>query len=282
MWRREERLTYWLAGRRHPDEPSFIRRLKEKLRLRYGFFPISVKENFIPIETRTLGVEEALAVDTQVQDGLASINACTERSSAEHRLDGYSGRVCSVELPAIAQVHDLKLPNEREARIQQGNLIIQKACRSLSIDVVLKCATRELGCFINALPKIIDRKQSLIGTARVGGLLSHIEIFPYKRTSLKIAEISDSECKSFLREAEAIKGVPVDRAELLAVFRHIPIEMISKMRYMAKSKVILYTICRGIRRTHTRVHDMAAIRDIVSQDVFLIPHRSRFRSVYLN
>jgi hypothetical protein len=162
------------------------------------------------------------------------------------------------------------------------NLFIQGGCRSISTDIIVKGAIHEPGYFIHALPKIIDRKQSLFGIVQVGNWLSRIELFPYKRISLQISELLDSECKSFLHEAEAIKGVPADRAELLAVFRNIPIEMISKMRYLAEKKIILYTICRGVRRTHTRVHDMAAIRDTGSQDVFLIPHRSRFQSVCLN
>jgi hypothetical protein len=281
MWRREE-IAYWLAGGRPSDELCFVGWLKEKLRLRLSLFPIFVKEDSMPIETRTFGGEEDLAIDTRVQDGLASIHAWTEHSSAVRRHDAYSGRARSVELLGGAQVQDLKLPTKQEAPIRQMNLIIQGGCRSFSIDIVLKGAIHEPGYFINALPKIIDWKQSLIGKLQVGSWLSHIELFPYKRASLQIDELSDSECKSFLHEAAAIKGVPVDRAELLAVFRHIPIEMISKMRYLAGKKVVLYTICRGIRRTHTRVHDMAAIRDTVSQDVFLIPHRSRFQSVYLN
>jgi hypothetical protein len=282
MWKRKERLTYWLAGGQPSDEPSFVEWLKEKLRLRFSLFPISIKEDSMPIETRTFDWEKDLVVDTHVHDGLLSINAWTERSSAACRHDGYSGRVRSIELLAGAQVQDLKLPNKQEAPIRQMNLFIRGGCRSLSIDIVLKGAIHEMGYFINALPKIIDRKQSLIGIAQVGSRLSRIEIFPYKRTSLQICELLDSECQSFLHEAEAIKGIPVDRAELLAVFRHIPIEMISKMRYLAENKIILYTICRGIRRTHTRVHDMAAIRDTGSQDIFLVPHRSRFQSVYLN
>jgi hypothetical protein len=281
MWRREERLAYWLASGQASKEPSIVGWLKEKLRLRFSLFPNSVKEDSMPLETQMLGGEEDLAIDTRVQDGLTSMNAWTERSIAECRHDGYSCRTHSIELLASAQVKDLKLPNKQEAPIKQMNPIIQGTCRSLSIDIA-KGAIHEPGYFINALPKIIDRKQSLIGKVQVGNWLSHIEIFPYKRTSLQIGELSDSECKGFLREAEAIKGIPVDRAELLAVFRHIPIEMISKMRYLAENKVILYTICRGIRRTHTRVHDMAAIRDTGSQEVFLIPHRSRFQSAYLN
>jgi hypothetical protein len=221
-------------------------------------------------------------VDACVHDGLACINAGTERSSIDRRLAGFSIRTHSIELLDCAQVQDLKLPNKQESCIQQKNLIIQAACRSFPTDIALKSSIREPAFFINALLKIIDGKQSLLGDAQVGGLLSQIEIFPYKRNSIKIGELSDSECKNFLREAEAIKGIPAGRAELLAVFRHIPIEMISKMRYLAGNRIIFYTICRGINRNQTRVHDMAAIRDVVSRNIFLIPHRTRFRSVHLN
>jgi hypothetical protein len=282
MWRREKKLAYWLAGGRALGESFFLWRLKEMLQLRFGLFLISVKEANMPLDARAFEGNEVLAFETNVQDGLSAINALAESSSVGRRLDGYSGRVRSVEFLVSAQVKDLKLPNEQEAHVQQGNLFLQVACRSLSIDFVLKCAIHEWEYFISALPKIIDWKQSLIVKAQVGNLLSIIEIVPYKRSSLNIEELSDSECKSFLHEAEAIKGVPADRAELLAVFRHIPIEMISQMRYLAENRVILYSICRGIRRTHTRVHDMAAIRDTVSQAVFFIPHRSQFRSVSLN
>jgi hypothetical protein len=282
MWRREEKLAFWLARGRPSNEPSLVERLKKKLQFRFGLFPLSVKEEYLPLETRTQGGEEALEIDTPIRDGLSNIYEWTEDKRGEPSLNQYSGRALSVELLDVAQIQNLKLPDRREAPILQGNLVIQTVCRSLSIDFVLKGTVRELGNLFGVLPKIIDRKFSLIEKAPIGNILSFVEMVPYKRTSLKIEELSDSECESFCREAEAIKGIPVNCAELLAVFRHVPIEMISKMRYLADNKIILYTLCRGMKRTHTRVHDIAAIRDTVSQAVVLVPHRTRFRSVYLN
>jgi hypothetical protein len=282
MWRREERLGSWLAGRQSPAEPSFVRRLIERLRPRVGLFPISVKTGHLSIETRTLEQEDGLAFETCVQDGLTSITARAGDSGVGRWINGFSGRVGAIELLAAAQAQDLKLPTRREARIKQGNLIIQACNRSLSTNIAIDSAIHDLGCFINALPKIIIPKGLFTERMQVGSKLSHMEILPYKRTSLKIAELSASECSSFIREAEAMKRVPADRIELLAVFRHIPIELISKIRYLADHAIVLYTICRGPRRTHTRVHDLAVIQDKVSREIFFIPHRSRFRPVHLN
>ena len=85
-----------------------------------------------------------------------------------------------------------------------------------------------------------------------------------------------------MREAEALKGIPAERAELLAVFRHVPIEIISRLRYVAENHILVFSISRLSGPTSTRVHDMAAVRDIVSQDVHLIPHRTQFRAVSLS
>jgi hypothetical protein len=285
MWRREKRLEYWLAhaNERPTDELSFALRLKDKLRLNFVLFPISVNEESLMLETRARGGDESMDIDISVRDGLESISPWTERmSSAVREIDRTAGRLRSIELLDIAQVQNLKLPNKQEARIQQPNPSIQTTCRSLSIDIALKSAVGELAYFINPASKIMDWDLSFIVKAEIKGFLPFIKMFPYKRKSLKISDLPDSECRSFLREAEAIKGLPVDRAELLAVFRNIPFEMISKMRYLANNKAIIYTISNEFRRTQARVHDMAAIRDTVSQDIHLIPHRTRFRLISLN
>jgi hypothetical protein len=285
MWRREERLEYWLAhaNERPDDEQSLASRLKDKLRLSLVLSHISVNEEFLMFETRIHGGDEALDIDIPVRDGLESISPWTERmSSAARELDRSASRLRSIELLNIAQVQNLNLPNKQEARVQQQNPDIQTICRSLSMDIALKSIIREPAYFINPLLNIMDWDLSFMEKAQVKSLLSCIEVFPHKQKSLKISDLPDSERRSFLHEAEAIKGIPMDRAELLAVFRHMPIEMISKMRYLADNKAILYTISHGFKRAHTRVHDMAAIRDTVSQDIHLIPHRTRFRLVSLN
>ena len=105
--------------------------------------------------------------------------------------------------------------------------------------------------------------------------------FAHRRKSVDLGLLQDLERRSFLREAEVLKHVPADRAELLAVFRSIPIELIARLRYLAGRKEILYSIACGSMRTRTNVHDMAAIRDSANQEVHLVPHRTKSRPVFL-
>jgi hypothetical protein len=282
MWKREEGIAFWLTGAQPSNEPAFIGYLKSKLQSGLGLLPAAVKEGTVLLEAPTCIREESLAVDTLVHDGIAGIQALMESIGKMPKIDGFSGKVCSVPLLDSRRVLDFKLPSNLEARIQKGNLIIQAACLSVSIDAGLNHPIREQVALINALPKIMDLRQLFIGDAKVGSWLSHIEIIPYRRKSIKPGELADSERRSFLHEAAAVKGIPEDRAELLAVFRSIPIEMISKMRYLSQNQLILYTLCRGTGKTSTRVYDMAAVRGSVSKDIFLIPHRTRFRLASLN
>jgi hypothetical protein len=283
MWRREERLEYWLTSEAPPDKPTFTWRLKEKLRSRLRLFPNGVNEVLLRLDTRTLSEAEDLVVDAQVHDGLESIGSWTAHSSrAVRELGRSAGKPRCIELLGTARVRNLTFPNDRDVSIRLDNLIVRAICRSLSLGIIVRGAIRAKECFINPYLKVIDGEQKLIKRAPVGSLLSRMEMYPHKRISLDVGEMSDAERKSFLREGEAMKRIPVNSAELLAVFLHIPIEMISRMRYLDEKKILLYTLCRGIPRTHTRVHDIAAVRDTVSAEMHLIPHRSRFRSVSLN
>jgi len=99
--------------------------------------------------------------------------------------------------------------------------------------------------------------------------------------SLDICRLNDSECQGFLREAEALRHIPVERGELVAVFRSVPIEIISKLKYLSDKRMILFSICNQPRRMQTRLHDMAAIRDLADQEIHLIPHRAQHKKVAL-
>jgi hypothetical protein len=116
----------------------------------------------------------------------------------------------------------------------------------------------------------------------VNQFTAKISELPISQISIDIEELADSERSGFLHEAEVLKGIPSDQAKLLAVFRHVPIEMISRLCFLEEKNAILYSIARESRITKTRVHDMAAVRDQQSREIHLIPHRMRFRSVSLN
>jgi hypothetical protein len=113
-------------------------------------------------------------------------------------------------------------------------------------------------------------------------IFSQLLELPYIRISIDPNLLATAEYAGFLREVEIIKGMTADRCELLAVFRHIPIEIIAHLRFLAERNILVYKISTEMRRTQTRVHDLAAIRDNDSKEIHLIAHRTRCRTVFLN
>jgi hypothetical protein len=112
--------------------------------------------------------------------------------------------------------------------------------------------------------------------------LSKLSALSFKRMSLDIGRLDGSECQGFLKEAEALRHIPAERSELLAVFRLVPIEIISRLHYVADKRMILFSISNQARRTQTRLHDIAAIRDLADQEIHLIPHRAQYKTVALS
>jgi hypothetical protein len=284
MWRREERLEYWLAGGRLSEKPCLALWLKEKLSLIFRLWrlPNAVREQSLRLDANAISLDEALSAHANVLDGFGALGRWTECSTgAACELDEFPALTRCVDLMGTAVVRSLRLPNEYRARIQQGRLAINPNCRSSPTNI-RSAAVHALEQFQNQLPEVKDGDRLLMINPAVGMWTSLISEFPHMRASLDIDALQDSECKGFLHEAEILKGVPAARAELIAVFRHVPIEMISRLRFLAEKNVILYSIWDEPKRTHTRVHDLAAIRDTASQEIHLVPHRTQFRSVSLN
>ena len=106
--------------------------------------------------------------------------------------------------------------------------------------------------------------------------------YPHCRKSVDISALPVAVRDGFLREAEVLKGIDIDNCELLAVFRRVPIELISQLRFLSETRMILYTISSRPVRTRTRVHDLAVICDMSKQEIHFVPHRTQYRLVFLN
>lgn len=169
------------------------------------------------------------------------------------------------------------MPEAHRTRVRQETLVMVPKPRS---------AATEIESHIHMVESLEDRP---VRVQDYPLLLSHpaihatakISELPHRRASAEVVGLEDSERNSFLREAEVLKRIPSDRAELLAVFRHVPIEMISRLRFLADSREILYAIQEEPKRTQTRVHDLAVIRDAANQEIHLVPHRTKSRSILL-
>jgi hypothetical protein len=281
MRRRQKRLSLWPTGARPAERPSVVRQLQKGLQCRFGEFPSAVREQSLPLDTHTLSLDDGLALNTRVLDGIGEIGPWIERS-----INGAFGRetpairIRNADLLPLAGLKSFNLPNEHPAPIRQRDLSLSAVCKSFSADG-LQGAVRSLECFGNPAAKVLSGEKLLVENASIGNWISQIEAFPHTRMSMDVGRLPESERISFLREAAVLKRLPADKAELLAVFRHVPVELISQMRFMAEKKLILYTLSSTHGRTFIRVHDMAAIRNTADGEIHLIPHRTRFKSVSL-
>jgi hypothetical protein len=292
MWRSEEKLAFWLSGRDPSPKSGRIAWLK-KLHSRQ--FTGVVKDGSLDIRSRTISLDDAIPADTRILDGLGMLSVTApplELRQVAAALDPSSNPQLAESVPAetsrdiheaklelAAAVRSLAMPDAQKAIIRQGRLIPPLNTRSTQVGFN-RTAVRTLESFRDHPVEIKDGRRMLLEPPVIR-TTEKISRFPHRRKSVDLGLLRDLERRSFLREAEVLKNIPADRAELLAVFRSIPIELILRLRYLAGRKEILYSISGGSMRTRTNVHDMAAIRDSANQEVYLVPHRTKSRPVFL-
>jgi hypothetical protein len=194
--------------------------------------------------------------------------------------DVATSKTHQVDMLDAAEVRNLSMPDAQRAAIREGRLIPTLNTRSTEVGFG-RTGVRSIESLREHPVKIKDGSRMLLESPGVRAT-EQIFGFPHRRRSVDLGRLKDSEPRSFLHEAEVLKHLPADRAELLAVFRNIPIELISRLRFLSGRKEILYSISKGPARTRTNVHDMAAIRDRANQEVHLVPHRTKSRPVLLS
>ena len=106
--------------------------------------------------------------------------------------------------------------------------------------------------------------------------------FPHMRKAVNAHAVEEQFRESYLREAEAANGITSGEGEILAVFRNVPVSMISRFRLLAESGVLLYTISTSDSSTQARVHEVAAVRDKARMTTHLVAHRTKYKTVHLD
>jgi hypothetical protein len=243
----------------------------------------SVKGTTLALQANACCLDEALeAAAATVRDGLASLANTTDCApGATGDFGKNSGKIRESELLKGARIIDLTLPGESRTCARDFRMSFQTLARAFALS--LKSGRmHSMDEFWGRANQARDGDRFLMQNASIPTATYKISLLPHTRRSVRMETLKDAEYKGFLREAEVLKGIPAERAELLAVFRHVPIEIISRLRYVAENRLLVFSISRQSGPTSTRLHDMAAVRDIMSQDIYLIPHRTRFRAVSLN
>ena len=284
MRRSEERLKYWLEGGCQSQKKGFAGKLVHSfsLWLRLGSGIGSIREEVLGLDAKAVSLDEELASTAYVRDGIGELGSWSAESAEAFCVPGENNApVRDARLLMHCRTFDTQLPNGRIARIRAQQLEIKQNCRKSAL-IMQGVEVLEPKSAYCQPPQLMDGERLLIAKPGIHSVASNMAGLPHARTSIRVEELHELEHAGFLREAEVLKGIPPERARLLAVFRKVPIEIISRLRFLEDKKTILYSISRESQLSKTRVHDMCAVRDIQTKEIYLVPHRTRFRSVSLN
>jgi hypothetical protein len=222
--------------------------------------------------------------DVAVVDGLAALSNCRPvpgGSAFEITAQAEQAAVRTARLLGGACVRSARMPDERPVRVAEIHPVAPARVRAPH--------WTDPGTEVNVRPA------GLLGEARRG--LAHEDIvilppqvsiapprlrdLPQSRRQVALHEIRSRDQEAFLKEAERSRRVPSGRGELVAVFRRVPVELITRARYSEASGGLIYTLAVPPGRSRTRVHDVGAVRDATSGKVHLVPHRTQFSEAVL-
>ncbi|MBN2320516.1 MAG: hypothetical protein JXR49_15665 [Acidobacteria bacterium] len=283
MWRRQEGLDYWLNKTGHSPEPTLEGKGKEKLpgKVRFWNLKTRVQDSSLDIHFHIAGLDDRLPVSVEVKSGLGTVAGAL---NLPNRFDpeniDTSTLIHKVYLIETVPVLPLEFPDEENVQVHQSVLNIIPYCRRFRTNLgpvpVRIPATVQL-----RLPRTAGRGALVPKHPTIKSLMPQAYDLPIRRKSIDIETLPDSEKLGYLQEAEQKKGLPANKCELIAVFRHVPVEMISKLHFINDEKSIVYSISGGLKRSRTRIYDLMVIRD-GSKEVHLVPHGTRNRMVGLN
>jgi hypothetical protein len=179
-------------------------------------------------------------------------------------------------------VRSLALPTDRAARVRFLPLLTQGApIRGVELPP-LAARTVQYPVELGAVRVVDTEPRRFALSPAVASDVASFRRLPSRRTALPLESLSGAERASFLAEAAALKSVPAGEAELLAVFRSIPVELIDRICYLPDENAIEYTIEHDVRVERTRLHDLAVVRQTAGGESAFVPHRTRYLMAFLS
>jgi hypothetical protein len=275
MWRREKGLKYWLDGL--SDSPGIRQRLSRWLE-----FSDTVREGVLSLVTSIHQPGDELQLSAQVIDGLENLGEVPSSSTPAEpgAIEDRKATIRAVELFNGATTRTLQVPADR-VRLRQTAPAVSCHTRALKM-FVESAAVHKFETILFLLPLVNESVAWFLPNPAISVQTAHISRLPQARGSVEIGALKRSEREELLREAETQKGIAPGESELIALFRNVPVEMISRLHFLAEKKMIYFSISQEPIRTRTRVYDMAAVRNISSREIHLISSRTHYRSVVLN
>jgi hypothetical protein len=221
--RRREELKRWLQGGTHNAGVLSGLRNTFARELRARQMAVGIKAEPLTIGAIVFCLDAAISASAVVRDGLASIENADNSMMPAVEAFAQTGKTArEAGLLEDTRVCSLELHGEGHARVQESHLSLDWPTRSLALNLQ-SGGVRAVDVLWERAIRSRDGDRFLMRNAPVPRPRYKIALLPHTREGVPMEMLRDAERSSFLREAAALKGIAADRAELLVVFRHVPI-----------------------------------------------------------
>ena len=283
MRRKQASLGYWLSSGSTTDGLTIRARLGKALLRVIGGGKVSTGSFPLDVEASVASSDVITGLQAVVADGIGSLAPVDSAwSGRNHPRNAEVSKVCSVAPLPPAESRRATLPGDIPVRVRSAACIDPAAVHSLQpLSSSERVRVRSVTC-LHDLIDIRSCSQWLTGRAVVRNATREILAVPQAGSSVDLREVKESERAGFLHEAEVLKGIHIGSGELLAIFRNVPIELVSRMSFDGERRAIHFNVALSPSLRRTRVHDLAAVRDISTGEIHLVPHRVQYRTVFLN
>lgn len=175
------------------------------------------------------------------------------------------------------------LPRQRTLRVRGATLLEGTSVRSPRWSEAAEMVRTRAIAMIGPSFVAGDDDRTFLAPSRcyIRDATEQARTLQHSRTGVPPEEISPNDAALLTREAEELRGIAAGRAEIVTLFRRVPIEVISGIRLTDNATKLQFEVTVGRNRTRARVHDLAAVRDTGDSTVHLVPNRTNHRTANL-
>jgi hypothetical protein len=190
--------------------------------------------------------------------------------------------VRSAHLLLTARVRSAWLHEERQIAVSSLRpMDLPRVRRAQWVDLGADLAVRAANTIQDPAVRAADSDAPIL-PPRVSEVSQRLRDLPHSRHGVPPAEFNARDQEGFLKQAEELRGLSRGIGQIVAVFRRVPVELITRVRYSEASGGLIYALASTATRTRTRVHDVAAVRDNATGKIHLVPHKTRFTEAVLS
>jgi hypothetical protein len=178
---------------------------------------------------------------------------------------------------ALPAIHAVALSGET-AVVRSPSLIVRATVQELRCSIGSGQSRIDGTALLERPQRSFCPTEALLPTSiAVRSATSRARMLPHRRRSLDLSRLGAQACSTLVREAEKARGMAAG-GTLIALFRNVPVQMISRMALAEEQRELIYTLAWSPERDRTHVQDLVVVREQANGQTHIVPRRPSWSS----